>query len=276
MTAQRCWQRLEPKGTLNRYQRCPVKELQAAPLQTSFPGFAQKSIGTSLSQMPSENLKGATAIMVVRHAEKPDTYNGEQYSGVNATGTVCGKDAAKHLTTLGWERAGGLVSLFAPPWGPQKGLDTPQFLYAADPDSNNQSTGSESKGEMPSRRPHQTLTAVANRLRVQINTDYPKTNYEKMVEHALKQPGAVLICWQHEEIPLENPEKQPGISQCILSKTGTKGTLGVPKSWPAANGKARYDLVFVFYRPTGTGPIASFTVVPQFLLPGDLGWPLDL
>ena len=226
--------------------------------------------------MPSENLKGATTIMVIRHAEKPGTYNGERYAGVNATGTVCGKDAARHLTTVGWERAGGLVSLFAPPWGPQRGLDTPQYLYAADPDSKDLDSGSESTGEVTSRRPHQTLTAVAAKLRVQINTDYPKKHYDKMVAHALEQPGVVLICWQHEEIPLENPEKQPGISQCILSETGTKVTLDVPKSWPAANGKARYDLVFVFRRPTGTGPIASFTVVPQFLLPGDQGWPLDL
>ena len=33
-----------------------------------------------------------------------------------------------------------------------------------------------------------------------------------MVEDALKQPGASVICWQHEDIPLENADKQPGIS----------------------------------------------------------------
>jgi hypothetical protein len=224
--------------------------------------------------MPSEKQTGATTIMVIRHAEKPDSYNGEQYFGVNATGTVFGKDAAKHLVTLGWERAGGLVSLFTPPWGAQNGLDTPQFLYAADPDGKNEATnsGSGSKGEAPSRRSYETLTAVATKLRLQINTDYSKKQSEKMVEHALKQPGVVLICWQHEDIPRENADKQPGISQWILSKTGTASTLGVPRSWPTANGKARYDLVFVFHRPAGTGPIASFAVIPQFLLPGDLGW----
>jgi hypothetical protein len=239
-------------------------------------GFARKSIETSLCQMPSEDQTGATTIMVIRHAEKPDSYNGEQYFGVNAQGTVYGKDAAKHLVTLGWERAGGLVLLFTPPWGAQKGLDTPQFIYAADPDAKNEATdsGSGSKSEGPSRRPYETLTAVASKLHLQINTDYSKKHYDKMVEHALKQPGAVLICWQHEEIPLENADKQPGISQWILSKTGTASTLGVPRSWPAANGKARYDLVFVFRRPAATGPIASFAVIPQFLLPGDLGWPL--
>ena len=63
----------------------------------------------------SENQNGATVIMVMRHGEKPHTYNGQAYDGVNATGTVCGHDAAEHLVTLGWERTGGLVSLFSPP-----------------------------------------------------------------------------------------------------------------------------------------------------------------
>jgi hypothetical protein len=60
---------------------------------------------------------GATKIMVIRHAEKPGSYNGAQYEGVNTFGTIAGDDGAKHLVTLGWERAGALVTLFAPPRG---------------------------------------------------------------------------------------------------------------------------------------------------------------
>ena len=103
----------------------------------------------------SENHNGATVIMLIRHAEKPHTYNGQTYDGVNATGTVCGKDAAEHLVTLGWERTGGLVSLFSAPWGPKEGLSTPQFLYAADPNSKSEAADSESgsTGEGPSQRP---------------------------------------------------------------------------------------------------------------------------
>ena len=86
----------------------------------------------------SENQNGATVIMVIRHAEKPDTYNGQAYDGVNATGTVSGNEPAEHLVTLGWERTGGLVSLFSTPCGPQKGLFVPQFLYAADPNGKNE------------------------------------------------------------------------------------------------------------------------------------------
>ena len=49
---------------------------------------------------------GATKIMVIRHAEKPDRYNGKAYSGVNAIGTTCGSDGEESLVTIGWERAG--------------------------------------------------------------------------------------------------------------------------------------------------------------------------
>ena len=91
-----------------------------------------------------------------------------------------------------------------------------------------------------------------------------------MVQDALSKDGVVLICWQHEDIPLLAEGNVPGISQCILTDTGTSGALGVPKSWPKdANGVARYDLVWVFDRPSGTGPITGFQLFAQMLLPGD-------
>ena len=209
--------------------------------------------------------------MVIRHAEKPDTYNGTAYDGVNAVGSVCGKAAGEHLVTLGWQRTGGLVSLFAPPWGPRQGLSTPQFLFASDPAS----TSSDSAG--PSQRPFETLTALAARLDLPIDTSYSKKHYDKMVKAAVACNGIVLIAWQHQDIPLENGDKQPGLSQCILTETGTTSTFDIPTTWPTTpSGAARYDLVFVFDRPTGTGPIVAFTIVPQFLLAGDLPWPASL
>ena len=42
---------------------------------------------------------GATKIMVIRHAEKPGSFNGAQYAGVNNLGIVAGDDSAKHLAT---------------------------------------------------------------------------------------------------------------------------------------------------------------------------------
>jgi hypothetical protein len=35
--------------------------------------------------------------MVIRHGEKPGSYNGAQYAGVNNLGTVANDDGAKHL-----------------------------------------------------------------------------------------------------------------------------------------------------------------------------------
>jgi hypothetical protein len=233
--------------------------------------------------MPSTPVNGATRIMVIRHAEKPDTYNGTAYDGVNAAGTVCGKDAKEHLVTLGWERAGGLVSLFAPPWGPRQGLSTPQFLFASNPTAaasdsmsaaapDDSASSSDSGG--PSQRPCETVTALAARLALPIDISYAKKDYHKMVKAAVACNGVVLIAWQHEDIPLENGKKQPGLSDDILKETGTTNTFDIPTTWPTTpGGAARYDLVFVFDRPTGSGPIVNFTIVPQFLLAGDLPWP---
>jgi hypothetical protein len=205
-----------------------------------------------------EPTMGATKIMVIRHAEKPDPYNGMTYTGVNATGTA----DPESLVTIGWERAGALVSLFAPPWGPRTPtLAQPQSLYAADPDTSD-------AGKTPSQRPHQTLTALEAKLGLKIHKKHKKNDYANMVKDALAKDGVVLICWEHEDIPLL-AGSAPGISQCILTATRTSGTLGVPSSWPKGAGGARYDLVWVFDRPSGTGQITGFTQFAQMLLPGD-------
>ena len=225
-----------------------------------------------MATSPSSS-QGATTIMVVRHAEKPGTYGRTQYAGVTLTGSSCGKSGAEDLVTLGWQRAGGLVTLFAAPWGPKPGLATPAFLYASDPEPKNTSKG-KSGQDLPSQRPFETITPLASVLGLAIHKKFKKSHYAKMVTSALARPGAVLISWQHQDIPLQNGDGDPGISQEILTQTGTTGTLGIPATWPKTpGGMARYDLVWVFNRPSGTGPIASFTMVPQFLLAGDLPWP---
>lgn len=68
-----------------------------------------------------EKSMGATRIMVIRHAERPGTYDGTQYFGANPTGDIAGKNGSKNLITTGWQRAGALVTLFAPPWNPNPG-----------------------------------------------------------------------------------------------------------------------------------------------------------
>ena len=118
---------------------------------------------------------GATKIMVIRHAEKPGSYNGAQYAGVNNLGTVAGDDGTKHLVTLGWERAGALVTLFAAPWGPKTpSLATPQFLFASDPIFKHDDDTSD---EGPSQRPYETLTALAAKLSLTIDASHGKNQH---------------------------------------------------------------------------------------------------
>jgi hypothetical protein len=211
---------------------------------------------------------GATKIMVIRHAEKPGNYNGVQYSGVNNAGTIAGDNGAKHLVTLGWERAGALVTLFAPPSGPRSpSLATPQFLFASDPTPKH---GDDTSDEGPSERPYETLIPLATRLSLTTDTTHHKSDYAGMVTSALACNGAVLIAWQHEDIALKTKAGAPGISQEILIQTGTARAFYVPTNWPSGSAGARYDLVFVFDRPSGSGPVTGFTMLPQQLLAGDL------
>lgn len=212
-----------------------------------------------------------TKIMVIRHAERPDVYEGGQYDGVSPTGDVCGDDAKKHLTTLGWQRAGALITLFAPPWGPRHpALATPDFLFASNPTGALDAATDDVPGGGPSQRPAETLIPLSKRLGLTTNAHYDKNHYSEMVSDALACDGVVLIAWQHEDIPLQNKAGAPGLSQCILQQTNTTDNrLRIPSSWPKGPQGARYDLIWVFDRPTGLGSIASFTLVPQVLLAGD-------
>lgn len=207
---------------------------------------------------------GATTVMVIRHAEKPDTYNGKNYFGVNDTATVSGDAGKEDLVTLGWERAGALVTLFAPPWGPKPPLATPQTLFASDPSKDDANgNGASKKGSGPSQRPYETLTAVAAALNpkgnaMPIDHSFSKAQYDQMVTAALACEGVVLIAWQHEDI-LE-------IAQSIVKQTNTPPSVKIPtKKWDGT----RYDLVWVFGRPSGSGPIVSFSIFAQMLLAGD-------
>ncbi len=47
------------------------------------------------------NGQGPTTIIVIRHAEKPGTYGGTNYNGVNPTATTCGSAGVEDLTTTG-------------------------------------------------------------------------------------------------------------------------------------------------------------------------------
>jgi hypothetical protein len=103
-----------------------------------------------------------------------------------------------------------------------------------------------------------------------INQSFAKKDYKDMVAAAVACAGVVLISWQHEDIAWVDKKGKPGISQEILTQTGTDGNpFKIPQSWPSGPAGARYDLVWVFDRPTGSGPITGFTLFGQMLLAGD-------
>ena len=122
--------------------------------------------------------------------------------------------------------------------------------------------------------PDRANLVMAATLGLTIDVHYKKSHYDKMVTKALSRDGVVLIAWQHEDIPLLTKDKQPGISQSILTQTQTSAKkFNIPQTWPSGPQGARYDLIFVFDRPTGEGPIESFSLVAQMLLFGDASPP---
>jgi hypothetical protein len=190
----------------------------------------------------------ARKIMIIRHAEKPDSTN----SGVTETG-----QRSKHdLIVRGWERAGALVCFFAPNKGPVQNphIAQPQFLFASKPGKDPKfqpGNGVESK----SNRPQETLLPLSKRLKLKINTQYAKGKEEKVAAAAQKCDGVVLIAWQHE-----------CIDAIVKSLPGKHALL--PKKWPGN----RFDIVYVLdLQSRGE---YKFLQVAQCLLAGDQGTPI--
>lgn len=180
----------------------------------------------------------ATKIMLIRHAEKPDR-DGEPF-GV----TEKGHRNKEALSVRGWQRAGALAALFAPTdeHFQHRAFARPKFIFTSKP--------LRRKG---SRRPLQTIRPLAQKLEIEIKSDFQRADYESMLEDVFSCKGVVLVCWQREYIPQ--------IASHILGK-GSK----VPADWP----EDRYDMVWVFDLKRSSGRY-SFKQVPQKLLSGDSG-----
>lgn len=190
----------------------------------------------------SNNLRRATKIMLLRHAEKPAKDNAP--FGV----TRKGQRSKEALTVRGWQRAGALANLFAPAHGhfQHPSLATPQFLYASKP-----------RLRKGSRRSLQTIIPLGEKLSVKINSEFERDEYEKMLADVFSRNGVALICWQREYIP--------DIASLIL---GSKKIT--PKDWP----EDRYDMIWVFDLDRSSSTY-KFEQVPQELLAGDLITPME-
>jgi hypothetical protein len=184
--------------------------------------------------------RSAAKIMLVRHAEKPD----KDFAPYGVTPK--GERSKESLQVRGWQRAGALITLFAPPNGQfNSSLAKPQFFYASKP--------LRRKG---SRRPIETITPLAEKLAIKINSDFPRSDFESMLEEVFSCRGVVMICWQREYIP--------DIALKILDDRKI-----APVDWP----EDRFDMIWVIDLDRSSGRY-KFKQVPQKLLIGDLGTPI--
>ncbi|WP_222710543.1 hypothetical protein [Quadrisphaera setariae] len=175
-------------------------------------------------------------LMVIRHAEKPPS------SGAPHGVLPSGEQDGESLTTTGWARAGALVGLFEPvdaegPAALRAGLSRPAVLVAADP----------SRG---SRRPFQTLTPLAARLGLDVQTSFAKGQEAALASSLRDVRSPTLVAWEHQAIP------------AIVADFGPVAPAP-PSSWPGD----RFDLVWCFSRTDDDG--WRFSQVPQLLLAGD-------
>jgi len=192
--------------------------------------------------MSTPSTPTTSKIMVIRHAEKPADTPPPQ--GVDVDGNA----DPESLIPQGWQRAGGVASLFAPARGPLQApeLATPRLLYASGVGKHSHSL-----------RSQETITPLAARLGLTIDTSYAKGDEAAMTADAMAQSGVVLICWEHQDIP--------AIANQILGND-----TGTPQTWPGD----RFDVVWVFDLDARSGTYA-FSQVPQLLLAGDLADPIS-
>jgi len=182
-------------------------------------------------------------VLIIRHAEKPD----EDWPGPGLTPD--GMKDKKSLVIRGWQRAGSWAALFG---GGLKGDAFPQpgAIYAADP---------KQSGKEPSQRPHETITALAERLRLKPVTKYALGQENQLVAEVIGLTGVVLICWEHKAIA----------SAIVPSIAKGQVLQGLPAKWDGD----RFDVVLRFDR-TASGAPWSFRQLLPCLLSNDTANPM--
>lgn len=166
-----------------------------------------------LEGLPSE-------VIIIRHGEKPPQGNS--------------------LNTKGKERAAAFVPFFQE----RKEVlthGTPVAIYALKPSKTD-----------ASKRSIETVTPLAEALKVKLNKEFVHDDYKKMVEEIKTSPEykgkMVLICWEHHVIP---------------EITRAFGALQSPAKWPDET----FDRLWVInFSNTGKATLQN---LPQKLLFGD-------
>jgi broad specificity phosphatase PhoE len=121
-------------------------------------------------------------IMIIRHAEK-------HQHGIHDRGvTADGRPAHHELTVRGWQRAGALVSFFAPHNALPKDspIQTPRSIFA-----------SNATKQSPSLRAMHTAGPLAAALGIAVNHDYAEDQEPALAAVVTSAPSPVLIVWHH-------------------------------------------------------------------------------
>jgi hypothetical protein len=191
----------------------------------------------------------AQTLIVIRHAEKPNVQ--QRVLGVTLQGGI-----DRHSLSLrGWQRAGALAVLFGPEGG-RSDYPTPAFVFAGNP---NAIPNNKSLMVHISKRPHQTIVPLCDRLKMQPFISFGVGDEVAMINMAQEKRGVVLICWDHTRI-VEALLPEIAKGQSIPS---------LPMKW--AN--SRYDVMLRFDRPQKGAPWTYRQLFPK-LLAGDSSRPL--
>lgn len=191
-------------------------------------------------------------IYLIRHGEKPGDPPSAHGKHQPAPAPLFGVDYQgardEHsLLPRGWQRSGALTALFAPPSGPPRaGLRTPATLLSP-------SHGGPVKTGV--HRTYQTIQGLADHLGLMIGTPF-EVGHEPRLAASLVAgySGVVLICWEHNHIPV------------IARSLPTAQGIAIPGKWP----DDRFDLIWAFTLLPGVSPVRyAFSQVPQRLLAGD-------
>jgi hypothetical protein len=183
-------------------------------------------------------MPNAATLLFIRHGEKPTAglLGADQNGNADPDG----------LIPRGWQRAGALVTLFAPNGTtlsstlPSPGaLVTPQY-------------------PQPGHRPYFTVSPLSDRLGVSIQSAYPvDTDPASFVKYLLTiDADVILTCWEHQHLV--------NIVQAVGTAVPVTNAGDVPTAWP----DDRFDVIWRFDLNNQTGEW-SFSSMNQQLLAGD-------
>jgi len=207
--------------------------------------------------MSQQAAPGASAppevIYIIRHGEKPAD---PQPAGPGQPAPPPappfgvddqGNQDAHSLLPRGWQRSGALAVLFDPALGElQAGLQVPAALLSpsyGDP------------GKTIVHRTYQTIQGLSDRLGLQIASDFAEGQESQLAASVVgTRSGVVLICWEHQHIPV-----------LASSLPAVPGTV-IPQKWPGD----RFDVIWTFTLVPASAPAQYvFGQIPQQLLSGD-------